>query len=250
MLHNFRPQLEEILKNETDPKSIYLLKELIAENEQINGKEDADTAKDYMYLSKLYIKQDQLEKALPFLLQIKIIWKEGIGFVHPDLAEALHSIAAIYNNLEIFDLSIDYYIEAMSAYDVLFGKDNLLSLDVYNDLACAYSNADQCELALKIHFEVFPKLLEAYGEHSETICNTYFYIANAYCGIENHLSALYYFKKTLEISKTVLFEDDTRVSEFVEYYLEALNDFKKDIPETVFKENLDFIETNFSKYLP
>ena len=170
--------------------------------------------------------------------------------MHPDLAEALHSIAAIYNNLEIFDLSIDYYIEAMSAYDVLFGKDNLMSLDVYNELACAYSNADQCKLALHIHFEVLPKLLEAYGEHSETVCTTYFYIASAYYGIENYLSSLYYFKKTLEISKTVLFEDDTKVSEFVEYYLEALNDFKKDRHETVFKEHLDFIETNFSKYLP
>lgn len=70
MLHHFRPQLEEVLKNETDPKSIYLLKELLAENEQNGGKEDIETGKDYLYLADHYSEQERYADALVFYTQI------------------------------------------------------------------------------------------------------------------------------------------------------------------------------------
>ena len=248
MLHNFRPQLEKALKNENDPKSIYLLKEIIAENEQNDGKEDIETGNDYLYLADHYSEQERYEDALVFYTQIELIWARGVHLFHPDTAKLYNTIGSTYNFMQNFDPAIEYLKKAIALYDILYEKDNWLSADSYTLLACVYTNLGDFKTALKLQLAVLPILIAYHGKLSTQVIGAYYSIANAYYGRKNYPRALLYFRKTLIIVNRILPEGEDEIKHFAQSYAAALIESENNIPETLYDKHLAYIQKHFIRF--
>ena len=248
MLHNFRPQLEEALKAETDPKAIHLLTELLAQNEESKGIEDIATGNDYMRLAKHYVEQRRYADALPFCHQTEKIWMQGEQALHLDTAELHSTIGIIYSNIENAGLAIQYFYNALIMYETLDEKDSEMWFDTYSNLACIYSNLGAHSTALEMCDEFIPRLIKLHGEKSVRLSNAYFMKAAVYYANENFPVALNHFQKAAEIVAALLPKGDKHIRDFVHNYATALNRCKKYIPAALFQKHLRFINTKYAAY--
>lgn len=242
MWNRFIPALEEALKNETDLKTVYLLKELLAQYKEKKGEEDVEMVQQYVVLAEHYIDRGRYEDALLLFKRSVVVVEELLSPINIDCARLYTDIGKMYNYLGKFELCIHYYQRAINVYDHFYEQGNVFSAEIYNFLAATLTNIGKVDDAIQLHLKVMPILVKEHGEKNVLVGAAYLYLATAFQRKKDYPNALKYYQKNFIVIKAALPLGDEDVKKHLQAYTTLLHNVKNLIPKAVYHKHLDFIK--------
>ena len=181
-----------------------------------------------------------------------------------------HKLAELYYCQGIYGESLRYYKRSLIIFEKKYGKDHLITSDIYNDLAELYRAQGNCNEALKYFNKALRIRENTLGKNHPDIATTYNGIACTYSFQHNYDQALRYFYMALEIRENTLGKNHTRTAivydnlanlyynhgnyeDALKYYNKALdileNTLGKDHPDTAITyENIACLYNNQGNY--
>lgn len=242
MLDNLENEIQKAVKAEQDAKAIYLLKELIAENEQIFGEDDLRTVAAYRNLGDIYLLQQKYEEAYALFYKGMRIIEKLLGKQHPETATHYNNVAIVLKRLFRYDEAIVYYEKSIAILEFFFGKDHYETAVAYDNLGNLYHRQKDYDRALSLHQQVLAIYLQDCPNDYLAISAVHFHIAHDYTGLCEYETALEHFRQSLTILNTQNARRDFNTHTILESYIHVLNGVREFIPKPIFDTHYLTIE--------
>lgn len=250
MLDNLENEIRKAVNAEEDAKAIYLLKELIAENEQKLGDEHPETIAAYRNLAELYILLQRYEEAYSLFLKVMTLEEKKLGKQHPEMAIHYNNVAIALKRLFRYDEAIAYYQKSIAILEFFFGKDHLETAVAYDNLGNLYHRQKDYDRALDLHLQALLIYTKKSPDNYLAISAVYFHIAHDYTGICQYEIALINFQLSLVMLGNKPARRDFNQNTILESYLDVLYGVRELIPKEIGEEHYYFIEPYLANYTP
>lgn len=111
----------------------------------------------------------QYEQAEPLYAQSLAIREQASPASPPDIAQALHHLALLYNEQDKYDQAEPLLLRALDICKLIFGSEHVEVAKILNDLAMVYDNQGRFQLSEPLYMQALEIFQRTFGPmHSDT----------------------------------------------------------------------------------
>lgn len=193
-------------------EAVVIYQSILKTGEEKFGTEHPALAVPLFQLSQVYLQKFDTKLASLYLNQAYVAALKAYGRDHPLIASILSSKAQIHENLGELKEAETLYLSSIQVWENIPGREDLLSWQVYNDLAGLYLSMESFELAEEFYVQALQGNLEIYGEKHPNNLVMFGNLAYLSHLNGNKKQSLEYFRKTAKLMRA-------RVAEVNDYSL-------------------------------
>lgn len=127
-------------------------------------------------IASLYVKMNELDKAMSLYKEALLIQKIIFGLESVDLASTLCNIANIYSLQNAFAISLEYYKEALRIKSIKLGEFHPDVGYILNQMGQIYLKSEDFDLSMDHHQHALAILTDTLGENNLAVIRTFGYI--------------------------------------------------------------------------
>ena len=185
--------------------------------EELKGADsvDADAAKSYNHIGRVYEAQGDYDRAMEYFLKALAIREKVLGTEHSDTAASYNNIGLVYDYKDDYDRALEYHLKALAIYEKVLGTEHSATAMSYNNIGIVYAVKGDHDRALEYHLKALAIREKVLGtEHSDT-ASSYNNIGNVCYDKGDYGRALEYYLKAYNVYKKKLGADhpDTKMAE-------------------------------------